>query len=351
MKKILMLVNWDVYRKNTIDKVMQSPNILSSDKRYWFFKYWLDDIKVDVIDYSKIPVLHIFEKKIFRFYVTQALKSVSRLQAYDVIISHGAQSAVLLAFIRSILGRKEPPHIIIDVGCLNGGRSRQPELLLFQQAMKSVSGIIYHASAQQQHYEKHFAFLSGKTAFVPFGVDRDFFKPLNVPSEDYILSFGYKFRDWETLIAAYSGIKTDVKLKIIGTTKISSKVKNVISRPVVPINELKEQIARSKFVVLPLVDLPYAHGQMTLLQSMAMGKAVIVTRVAGTSDYIVNGENGLLTKLFDADDMKTKIEYLLENNTEVERLQINARASIEQRFNEQSMAESIYNALQKFGVV
>jgi glycosyltransferase involved in cell wall biosynthesis len=345
-----MMVNWDVYKEKAVKEVMQSANILLSDQKYWFFKYWLDDVQVDVIDYSKIPFFHTIEKKVFRFYIIQALKSLPSLHCYDAIISHGAQSAVLIAFIRSIFGKKLPPHIIIDVGCLNGGRSKQPELLLFQQAMKSVSGIIYHAIVQQQHYEKHFPYLIGKTAFVPFGVDSEFFRPLSVPSQDYILSFGYRFRDWETLITAYSKIKTNVMLKIIGPIKISGKIKNITSQPVVSISELKDQIARSRFVVVPLVDLTYAHGQMTFLQSMAMGKAIIVTKVGATIDYVKNLENGLTVKLFDVQDMKDKIEYLLNNDREVERLQINARASVEKMFNERSMAEGIYNALQQFGV-
>jgi glycosyltransferase involved in cell wall biosynthesis len=76
-----------------------------------------------------------------------------------------------------------------------------------------------------------------------------------------------------------------------------------------------------------------------------------VTNVVATSDYIVNGENGLLVKLFDVADMKENIEYLLKYQEEVKRLQINARASVEKRFNEQTMAECIYTALHRFGVV
>lgn len=356
MIRILTLVNWDVHKtlKDNLHDI-KSPNILPQDQQYWFFKYWPEqDITVDVIDYSKLPVIHRIEKNLLRFYVIQTLKAIPNLTKYDLIISHGAQSAVLLAFLRSIFGWRQPPHIIIDVGCLNGGRSRQPELFLFQKAMKSVSGLIYHASPQQRHYERYFPALAGKTAFVPFGVDSDFFKPLNTPSENYILSIGYKFRDWETLIAAYSEIETDVKLKIIGPSQIninSKKNHNIIVLPFIPINDLKDQIARSKFVVLPLIDLPYAHGQMTLLQSMAMGKAVIVTKVAATIDYIEDGKNGLFVKLKDVDDMRAKIEYLLSNLGLVERLQIAARESVEHRFNERYMAEGIYKALKNWGLL
>jgi len=353
MKNILILVNWDVHK--TLDDnlhVLQSPNILERNKKYWFFTYWIEkDTKVDVIDYSRLPFFHEIEKNLLRFYVVQALKAFTKLGKYDLIISHGVQSAIFFAFIRSIFGIKNPPHIIIDVGCLNGGRSRQPELSIFQFAMKSVAGLIYHVSSQKEHYNRYFPFLSKKTFFVPFGVDSEFFKPLNVKQEDYILSVGYKFRDWLTLINAYSQIKTNTALKIVGPEKLNIKLpENVNLQPYVPINILKELIAKAKFIVLPLVDLPYAHGQMTFLQSMAMGKAVIVTKVPSTVDYINDNENALFVRLNDIDDMRNKIEFLLHNPDEIFGLGENARKSIENKFTEKNMAESIYEAIREIGI-
>jgi len=352
MKNVIMLVNWDVYRKPSQTCFYQSPNIVLQSQQYWFFKYWPDqDVKVAVIDYSKFPVIHSIEKNLLRFYVVQTLKVFLKIKKYDLIISHGAQSAILLAFIRSVLGLKNPPHIIIDVGCLNGGRSRQPELLIFQFAMHSISGIIYHASSQKQHYDKYFHTLAKRSFFVNFGVDTDFFKPLNIEQENYILSIGYKFRDWRTLISAYSQIKTNVILIIVGPKKLDFNLpKNIHIQSYVQINTLKELIGKAKFVVLPLTDLPYAHGQMTLLQSMAMGKAVIVTKVTSTDDYINDGEDALFVKLNDVEDMKNKIEFLLQNPDEVAKLGSNARKTIENKFTERHMAEGIYKAIRILGL-
>lgn len=353
MKKLLVLVNWNVYKVDSKNlQELQSPNILGNNKQYWFFKYWPEEVKVDVVDYSKIPIFHTFEKKLLRFYVTQCLRILPRLHKYDAILSHGAQSAVFLAILRSIFHRMQPPHIIIDVGCLNGGRSRQPELVLFQIAMRSVSGLIYHASTQQRHYERYFPLLAKRAYFVPLGVDIEFFKPSNVKQEDYILSIGYRFRDWETLINAYSQIKTNTVLKIVGPDNLNVEMpENVYVQSYVPINSLIKLIAKARFIVLPLVNLPYAHGQMTLLQSMAMAKAVIVTKVPATEDYIINGEDAIFVKLHDVRDMKNKIEFLLNNQEEVERIGKNARKSIETKFTERHMAEGIYKACKLIGAL
>ncbi|MEW6570931.1 MAG: glycosyltransferase family 4 protein [Nitrospirota bacterium] len=353
-KKMLMLVNWDVHKADSKSfQELQSPNILEKNKAYWFFQYWPEkNVQVDVIDCSKLSVIHRIEKDLLRFYVVQALKASTKLRRYDLLISHGAQSAIFLAFIRSIFNLKNPPHIIIDVGCLNGGRSNQPELSIFQFAMRSVSGLIYHATSQKSHYDKFFPFLSKKVFFVPFGVDTEFFKPLNVKQEDYILSIGYKFRDWLTLINAYSQIKTNTALKIVGPEDLNIELPNNVNLQLyVPINILKELIAKAKFIVLPLVDLPYAHGQMTLLQSMAMGKAVIVTKMPSTVDYINDKEDAFFVRLNDVEDMRNKIEFLLNNPDEVARLGKNARKTVESKFNEKHMAEGLYEACKALNII
>jgi glycosyltransferase involved in cell wall biosynthesis len=343
-----MLVNWCVRKGN--DQCLQSPNILKNDQRYWFFKHWPErDINVEVIDYSKLPLIHTIERDLLRFYMVQTLKVSHQLHRFDLIISHGAQSGIFLAFMRSIFGIKHPPHIIIDVGCLNGGRSRQPELSLFQFAARSISCVIYHVSGQREHYEKYFPFLLDKAFYVPFGVDPDFFMPVNVKPQNYILAMGYKFRDWENLIRAFKDIGKDIKLRIVGPKRLDAGIEsfppNISHQPYVPITILKDLMAKAKIIVVPLVDIPYAHGQMTLLQSMAMGKAVVVTKVPATVDYVINGENGLLVNLYDAEDMRYKIEFLLNNPQEITRLGRNARKSVEEKFSEKRMGEGIYRAI------
>lgn len=54
------------------------------------------------------------------------------------------------------------------------------------------------------------------------------------------------------------------------------------------------------------------------LEAMALGTCVISTATDGPSDYIKSGENGFLTKINDAADMKARIGILL-NNTQLQR--------------------------------
>jgi glycosyltransferase involved in cell wall biosynthesis len=350
--RILMLVNWDVHQVNGTDGGLQSPNVIRPGGKYWFFKHWPDqNAQVDVLDFCRLPVINHLERYWLKFYVIQAIKALPRIDRYDLIISHGAQSGVLLAFARSLVGRRRPPHVIIDIGCFNGGRSRRLEILPLRQAAKSVAGVISHNSFQQDYYEKNLPFLAQKHRFVPFGTDPGFFEPLDLETENRILSVGYMKRDWSTLLKAFEGLRSDAKLRIIGVPEqgelnLSSNLNSRVEcRPYVPIRELKEEMARAKFVVIPLPYFKYSLGQMTLLQSMSMRKAVIVTDAPGVADYVENGSNALSFRPGDASDLKTKMEMLLRDPELADRLAANARRSVVTSFNEERLAHGLYQAV------
>lgn len=346
---ILMLVNWKIHYLSENREDIQPPDKVVEGKKYWFFRYWPSrNIHVDVLDFSRFPFLHYLEKNKLKFYIFQTLKAVPMLRNYDLVISHSAQSAVFLDFLRTLVNNRYPPHIVIDPGCFNGARDNKFETSLIKFAVKSLDGLIYHSTVQEKYYKKHLPFLLKKSQFIPFGVDVEFFKPDdNATKEDYVISVGCIKRDYVTLLNAWKQISTATKLKIIGiknirTLGIPQIPSNVELNERVPINKLKELITKSKFVIIPLPYYKYSYGQMSMLQSMSMEKAVIVTSTPSTVDYINNGKNGLFVEPYNVEDMKKRIEFLLNNPLFVEKLDKQARETVVRRFNEKNMAQSIY---------
>jgi glycosyltransferase involved in cell wall biosynthesis len=352
LSKILMLVNWDVHRLNGAKDTLQSPNVLREGEKYWFFKYWPNQqVQVDVLDFCKVPLFNHVERWWLKFYVIQALRALPRLGKYDLIISHGAQSGVLLAFIRSILGRRMPHHLIIDVGCFNGGRNRKLELLPLRWASRSLAGVVSHNSFQRDYYLKSLPRLADRNLFVPFGTDPEFFKPLDLVEEDCIVSVGYIKRDWDTLLRAFEGLENGVRLKIVGvankeTLNLSSRIQDRVEcMPYIPIQRLKREIARAKFMVIPLPYQKYSFGQMTLLQGMSMQKAVIVTDVPGVADYVRDGKNALLFGPKDWQELRRKMEMLLDRPALRLKLAQNARDTVVTEFSERNLALNLHRAV------
>lgn len=351
--KVLMLVNWKIVYSNTkpIDK--QPPDYCISGKPYWFYKHFEKPIHVDVLDISSFVWLEHFEKEKLRFYVFQALKAIPKLNKYDLIVSHGMQSGIVLSLFRRLFKTKAK-HIVFDIGSFSSASERGFALKLMQFASKSIDGIIYHTSSQKKYYETYFPWIISKSQFIRFGPDLDFFNSSNLKtSEDsgkYILCVGYSKRDWNTLVNAYQNLKTDIKLRLIGHVENEFNAINGIEQmPSIPIHDLMNQIHNALFSVLPLKSFNYSYGQMTLMQQMALGKCVVAARVPSLVDYVEDSKTAILYEASNPSAL-TECMRLLIKNPEL-RISIgqNAQAYLADRCNEKTMAMSIekffYNVL------
>ena len=344
--KILMLVNWKIHYLNKKPDNIQPPDYYVKNEKYWFFKYWPKDVEVDVVDISSIKFIEKFEKNIFRFYIIQTLKILPRLKNYDLVISHGAQSGIFLSFIRKLFKLKYPPHIVFDIGSFNSAKETGKVLKFMQYASKSINALIYHTSTQRQYYDKFYPWLVKNSIFIPFGTDIDYFNDFNhVNSQNkFILCVGYAKRDWDTLIKAFLSIDQDkVSLKIIGKNDLVIDDSRIILVPFIPIKNLIDEIKKSLFIVLPLKEYNYSYGQMTLLQSMALGKAVIVSKVSSMIDYVDDGENAIFYESGNLKQLRQGIKLLLGNYDLINTIGTNARNSVIQKYSEQEMSMKIYH--------
>lgn len=309
-----MLVNWKVAFDSQIPPHKQPPDYYVYGEDYWFYRYFREKPEVDVIDISSFPWLERFEKEKLRFYIWQALKAIPKLGRYDLIVSHGMQSGVVVSLFRRFFKTKAK-HIVFDIGSFNSAAESGGALKLMQFASKSIDGLIYHTSSQLGYYEKFFPWLVSKSQFIRFGTDLEFFDPSALTSspdkDSYIICVGYSKRDWPTLVKAYQQLDTDVRLRLVGhVDEAFSNIKGVEQIPFVPINELINQIFNARFCVLPLESFNYSYGQMTLMQQMALGKCVIAAKVPSLVDYIEDEKTAVMYEPCDVTDLADKMKKL-----------------------------------------
>lgn len=351
--KILMLVNWKVEYTDTVPENKQPPDYFIKGKPYWFFRYFpnVDDIDVDVVDIRSFPWLERFEKNKIRFYIWQTLKCLPRLKKYDMVVSHGMQSGIVLCLWRRLFGKGKYKHVVFDIGAFNSAKESGRSLKLMQFASKSLDGVIYHTRSQKSYYEKCHPWLLDRSQYIPFGTDDVYFQEAGTSvhkEHPYILCVGYHKRDWDTLLAAYKRMReyskeTDEKLpvlRLIGK-QLAVTDENVEMLPVIPIQELITQIQGALFCVLPLKSFRYSYGQMTLLQQMSLGKAVIAADVPSLEGYITDRENGML---YEAENEKQLAELMLElvlTDGLREKLGNNAKQAVKEQWNERIMAVRI----------
>jgi glycosyltransferase involved in cell wall biosynthesis len=255
---------------------------------------------------------------------------------------------LLFSLFRSFLKIKCPVHIIVDSSSIPVIASA-PMLRIMRFASSSIAKIICYTRLQRDFWNTHIA--SSIATFIPLGVDTQKYFP-TMESSDYIFSCGRTARDFPTLISAarnedYWLIIVTGKDSLTGKTGIGDAPipKNVKVYYEIPSSQYEKLLSKSKFVILPLKDVPYECGLSVLLHSMAMGKTVVVTRTALTVDYVVDGDTGIFVQPYDTDDLRDKIRYLLENPKKLKEIGANGRMAVESLFNEQNMARNFAEVL------
>lgn len=329
--KILFLPNWKVEQCEEIPKDKQPPDYYVKGQDYWFFRYFTEKPDVDVLDISSVKWIENFEKNKIRFYVIQALRAIPKLNKYDLVISHGMQSGVVISLWRRLF-KTRSKHIVFDIGAFNSAAESGAALKLMQFASRSINGFIYHTSSQIKYYEKFFPWIVDKAKFIRFGTDAEYFSPKKselietyasgegykgLGEIPYCICVGYSKRDWDTLIKAFElAGQNNLLLKLVGHVDDDYKnVPGIEQIGFVPIEELKRLIAGSKFGILPLKAYNYSYGQMTFLQQMAMGKCVIVSKVPSLVDYF---EEGVTACSYEPENAEDLAKVIIRVNSDVE---------------------------------
>ena len=360
-----MLVNWKVEYTDKAPKDKQPPDYYIKGNDYWFFRYFKNkkDLQVDVVDIHSFKVLENFEKNKIRFYAWQTLKVFPKLNQYDLVLSHGMQSGIVLCLWRKLFGKGKYKHIVFDIGAFNSAKEEGKALKLMQFASKTLDGVIYHTAMQKKYYEKCHPWLLDKSEYIPFGTDAEFFETAEKKSfslkekvdnqnskevnkdkkavKPYILSIGYNKRDWDTLIKAYEKLDTEAELHLLGNDSWKSENPKIKILSPVSVKEMMGMIEESLFGVLPLKWFNYSFGQMTMMQQMALGKAVIVSEVPSLKDYVQDGVDALLYPPENAEVLAERMKLLLGNDSLREKLGVEAAKTIKKKFNEENMAVEI----------
>lgn len=340
-----MLVNWKIRYCDERPADLQPPDYYVKGEPYWFYRYFKGDWEVDVIDVSSLPVIESFEKEKLRFYIIQTLRALPKLRQYDLIVSHGMQSGVVLSLWRRIF-KTRAKHIVFDIGSFASASEEGSALKLMQSASKSIDGVIYHTSSQINYYRKCFPWLVDRARFIPFGTDLEFFQADDVETYDdgtpYFICIGATKRDWDTLVMAYRELDSNVRLKMIGhVDNRYAGFPGIDMIPYVPVQIMKSYIKGALFCALPLESFNYSYGQMTLMQQMAMGKCVVAAKAPSLVDYAEDGKSVLFYEPKDVKGCRERLQVAIDDAALRETVAKNAPLYLAQNRREEIMAAGI----------
>jgi len=256
----------------------------------------------------------------------RAVSILTRHRAADLVLACFEPGAVALLALRRLAAFRAPVAIV-DIGLTEGWRLRQ-RLLDF---VVPRADAIYPLGSNQAAYIRRRWATSADVRFIHQHVDTEFYQPgAPVPAVGPVLSVGDDHgRDFDTLLKAFAGLDATLLLK-------SSHVPPDAAPPnvqVVP-GRLDAHAYRALFHQAPLVVVPLrpmltASGVGTVLEAMAMGKALIVSDSPGLRDYVSHEETALVVPCGDAAALRAAIERLLREPETRTRLGAAARAFVE----------------------
>jgi len=267
---------------------------------------------------------------------------------FGVIISANANQAITFSLLSFIFRNRRNFHILEEIYCKEPIRFRQKiRPFIYKIFLRNVDCIRVSSTNEINNYSKILGIDKNRFWFLPYP------SPVKNPEiknseENYILSAGKQFRDYRTLIKAIKG--TGYKL-IIVSDKNSMKGLDTCDEVEVLYNIEKEKyldlLIRARFVVVPLGNDFCSCGQFAFLEAMSYGKPVIVARVTGSIDYIVDGETGIFYKKEDFTDLREKIILLNENKQLRDKIAREAFLAIKQIFNQDVFVEKHFQLIEK----
>jgi len=190
--------------------------------------------------------------------------------------------------------------------------------------------------------------------YLPHFLDLEAFGVPDTTAPEVITYFGRLSREkgLETLLEAARGLS--VKFQIIGEGPLRERlveevrnlgIGNLAFHPHLPPERLREEVRRSLFTVIPSVY--YDNSPMAILESYALGKPVVGSRIGGIPELILEGETGVTFEPGNAPDLRAKILSLWSNPEKIAAMGKKARLFIEGSFSPESHYEGLMGLYEK----
>lgn len=278
-----------------------------------------------------------------------AFRAVRTARHADAIIAMGDDVGLFIAAMKVAL-RSRTPFILI----CNHMRSRKARLLFGRLGLqRTVQRFLPCSTRIRELLAGEYGVAREEMDILYNTVDHRFFTvDTDRESPRQIASAGLTLRDFKTLLDATRDLDADVKIEANSAwydLPVNFTASDVHER-VELCNDgttagLREIYAASAIVVVPLVEVGEPAGNTTVLEGMAMGKAVVASDIEMGGDYIRPGETGFLVPPGDPAALRACLVHLLDDEALRRRVGVAAREAVEAQFTRDHFAETILTSV------
>ena len=283
------------------------------------------------------------------------LGSLRRANAADVIFSTVDTVGIPLILLKRV-GVVRRPLVYVSIGLperLVQLRNR-PMRRLYRSALRGASAVVAYSEHEAAALRDWLGPGGPEVVFVPFGVDVDAFRPVEAADQDFdVLSVGVDpRRDFELLLAIAERNPELIFRIVAGADRARSLGQiphNVTLETDIPLEQVRLRLAASRCVALPVRDNSYSGATTTLLQAMAMGKPVIVSRTAAIADgyELEDRDNCRLVEPGDEQAFERAVLETLTGAAAARALGSRARQTVERSFSWERFTGALWEVLSR----
>jgi hypothetical protein len=252
-------------------------------------------------------------------------------------------------------GRRRRPRLAIFVHNLDRPRGR-----LALRALRASAQVDWFAACSQYQVNflrRYLNLPAEKVGFIWDQTDCSFFSPGPASPQKQrpmIMSAGLECRDYRTLAAATADLPVDVK---ISSFSRDARVLSKAFPDPLPANmqvgqrfyewpELRQLYRDADVVVVSTFPNRYAAGVQVMMEAMACGRPVIVTRTEGLQAYLDDNPGVVQTPAGDAAALRQAILQLLENRAQAAQLAARAAAIASERHGSAPFIDAVKSGLE-----
>jgi glycosyltransferase involved in cell wall biosynthesis len=255
------------------------------------------------------------------------------------IVTVFPQPALAVA-LRKYLRRTNVPLI---AWCFNlGDYPTGIKQVMARAAFKNVDRFVVHSTAEIRRVAEFLDVSDDRVEFVPLQRAPIPIVAREDDGDPFIVSMGSANRDFGTFLQAARISRLPCKVVASPRALEGLDVPDNVSvmHGLTPV-ECHTLVQRSRFSVVPLADVRVASGQVTVIESMRMDRAVVATKSIGTTDYIDDARTGLLVPPHDPAALAAVMTQLWEDRATRESLAQNAARFAKESLSDEAAAKAL----------
>lgn len=205
-----------------------------------------------------------------------------------------------------------------------------------------IDKVLVYSKYETKYYARLLNVNESLFYFIPLGIDQENVE--NIGDEGYWFSTGKSNRDYDFLINTIAN--TEHQLIIACDELTQSKAPNIKILHNCFGTKMLETMSQAHGVIIALDNEHISSGQLVMLQAMALGKPIIITRSQAVADYVQDGVDALVI-----DKTKHALLQAIERlNNDIELYNSISAASkkrIYSKHSVESMAQNVANIILK----